>query len=254
MALRRTLSLRSLFTARYYQPSYSCIIRPDNDHHEDKPKYRSFLHQRSFSCSVLSHHLGRSSSHLSPFGGGEENHVVGTLTDSVLQDVSSQTTATVSEVSDAAIDCFLHFDVVQQIIDNVHSFTGLNWWASIVLTTLLIRGATIPLMIYNERFRSRVMMLGIDATAYKEIKDQGGDPAAVDKHLEKFNNLAEEYGGYDKLKHNGSPFHLVRALLQHLGLIGMSVTVRNLMLHNLFTHVCYLPISSLLNLASGSIT
>ncbi|VVB05031.1 unnamed protein product [Arabis nemorensis] len=159
MALRRSLCLRSLFSAaRCYQTSYRCLTR-------------------SFSSSVLSQHLGRSSSHLSPFApfgvstfrslstspvpGSDESgaHVAGTLSDSVLQDVSSQTSTVSGVVSDGAIDSVVHFDAAQQIIDNVHSFTGLNWWASIVVTTVLIRGVTIPLMIYDVRWNSRIMLL-----------------------------------------------------------------------------------------------
>ncbi|CAD5325277.1 unnamed protein product [Arabidopsis thaliana] len=141
MALRRTLSLRSLFNARCYQPSCSGIIRRD-DVHEEKPHYGSFLHQRSFSSSMIlsQQHMMRSPSHFplcSPFGvstyrpmstshisgsdeSGDVNHVAETLTDLVQQD-------TVIEVADAAIDSSIQLDFVQQIVHNVHSLTGLNW-------------------------------------------------------------------------------------------------------------------------------
>uniref|UniRef100_J3N471 Membrane insertase YidC/Oxa/ALB C-terminal domain-containing protein n=2 Tax=Oryza brachyantha TaxID=4533 RepID=J3N471_ORYBR len=33
------------------------------------------------------------------------------------------------------------------MIDAVHTFTGLNWWACIALTTVLIRSATVPLLV-----------------------------------------------------------------------------------------------------------
>ncbi|KAG7627843.1 FBD domain [Arabidopsis thaliana x Arabidopsis arenosa] len=173
MALRRTLSLRSLFNARCYQPSCSGIIQRD-DVHEEKPHYGSFLHQRSFSSSMIlsQQHMMRSPSHFplcSPFGvstyrpmstshisgsdeSGDVNHVAETLTDLVQQD-------TVIEVADAAIDSSIQLDFVQQIVHNVHSLTGLNWWASIVFTTFLIRGVTIPLMIECERWFSKRMVI-----------------------------------------------------------------------------------------------
>ena len=111
MALRRSLSLRSLFNARCYQPSCSGIIRRD-DVHEEKPNYGSFFHQRSCSSSILSQQPLRSpSSHWSlctPFGvsiyhrsmstshipGSDEscnvNEVAGTPIDSVMENVASQ--------------------------------------------------------------------------------------------------------------------------------------------------------------------
>ncbi|KAG7564991.1 hypothetical protein ISN44_As10g017260 [Arabidopsis suecica] len=248
MALRRTLSLRSLFNARFYQPSCSGIIRRD-DLHEEKPNYGSLLHKRFFSSSMIlsQKHLMRSSSDLSlctPFGistcrsmstshipgsdeSGDLNHVAATLTDSMLQDVSSQST-TVIKVADAAIDSSVHFDFVQQIIHNVHSFTGLNWWASIVLTTLLIRGVTVPLMIDNERWLSRWMMLEIHYTAMEEIMDQGGDPAALARHQMEFNKLVKENGGYNRLKIIFSSFQIVRFFLQFPLLICMGLTINNM--------------------------
>ncbi|KAG6516133.1 hypothetical protein ZIOFF_026582 [Zingiber officinale] len=71
------------------------------------------------------------------------------------------------EVAAAAADSFLPVAALQHLIDAVHSFSGLNWlgslfmlvaltvclfgsqkwWAAIVLTTVLIRVATIPLIL-----------------------------------------------------------------------------------------------------------
>jgi YidC/Oxa1 family membrane protein insertase len=51
------------------------------------------------------------------------------------------------EVAAAAADSFLPVAALQHVIDAVHSFTGLNWWASIALTTILIRSLTIPVLV-----------------------------------------------------------------------------------------------------------
>ncbi|WOL10033.1 mitochondrial inner membrane protein OXA1-like [Canna indica] len=51
------------------------------------------------------------------------------------------------EVAAAAAGSSLSLAALQHLVDAVHSFSGLNWWASIALTTLLIRGASIPLML-----------------------------------------------------------------------------------------------------------
>uniref|UniRef100_A0A1J3JQS8 Putative F-box/LRR-repeat protein n=1 Tax=Noccaea caerulescens TaxID=107243 RepID=A0A1J3JQS8_NOCCA len=164
MASRRVLSLRSLVSARRYQPSYySSVTRHENDHREEKP---TFLRQRSFSSSIISKHP-RSCSHLSlcttPFGvsicrsmssssgsdeSGNLNDAAATPTDSVVENV----------VCHVPSEWPFHFDSVQRLIETVHSFTGMDWCASIFLTTLLIRGVTIPLMIYHEREWSRTMV------------------------------------------------------------------------------------------------
>ncbi|KAB1668803.1 hypothetical protein ES319_1Z107900v1 [Gossypium barbadense] len=72
--------------------------------------------------------------------------VVDVLKDTAVEAVASQAPA-VNEVAVAAYDCWLPVASLQYVIDAVHSFTGLNWWASIAVTTLLIRGATLPLLI-----------------------------------------------------------------------------------------------------------
>ncbi|KAG7564993.1 Membrane insertase YidC/ALB3/OXA1/COX18 [Arabidopsis suecica] len=226
MALRRTLSLRSLFSARCYQPSCSGIILRDNVH-EEKPNYGSLLHQRSFSSSILSQHLRSSSSHLSlctPFGvsiyhrsmstshvpGSDDScnvsEVAGTPIDSVMENVASQ---------DWSYSC--NFDIVKALIETLHSYTGLNWWASIVLATLLIRGVTIPLMIDNERWRSRIMMLGIHSTASMETKD----PAALAEHRIEFDKLLKKYGGTFSL----SPFLY---MLQFPASVCMGLKISNM--------------------------
>ncbi|KAM0905786.1 hypothetical protein ACQ4PT_017161 [Festuca glaucescens] len=53
------------------------------------------------------------------------------------------------EVAAAAADSFPPFAAVQHLIDAVHSFTGLNWWASIALATVLVRAATILLLVHQ---------------------------------------------------------------------------------------------------------
>ena len=132
MALRRILSLRSLFSASCYKPSCSSII-----HRQGKLNYDTFLHQkRSFSTSmILSHqqHLMiRRSSHFSqctPFGvsiyhrsmsmsrfpGPDVNKNY-----SVPQDMVSKITR-VTKVVDKVVDA------AHKFIDKVHSFKGFNW-------------------------------------------------------------------------------------------------------------------------------
>lgn len=48
----------------------------------------------------------------------------------------------------------------QQVLETVHSATGLPWWASIALTTFTLRGAiTLPLAVYSMRIMGKVELL-----------------------------------------------------------------------------------------------
>ncbi|CAA7056020.1 unnamed protein product [Microthlaspi erraticum] len=180
MASRRALSLRSLLSARRYQPSYySSITRQENDHREEKP---TSLGQRSFSSSILSTHPRRSS-HFSrcstPFGFSIYHRSMSTSSgsDEISGNLNDVVAATPIDSVFENVVCHdpsewsFHSDVVQRFIETVHSSTGSGWCASIVLATLLIRGVTIPLMIYHEREWSRTMMLLIHVKPCKEIRD-----------------------------------------------------------------------------------
>ncbi|KAH6763333.1 hypothetical protein C2S52_020766 [Perilla frutescens var. hirtella] len=72
-------------------------------------------------------------------------------------------------------------DVLQYLIDHVHTFTGLNWRASIAVTTILIRTLILPLTIHQfkalskfTRIRPQVLEINREET---ESSDQS--PAAV---------------------------------------------------------------------------
>ncbi|XP_019101887.1 PREDICTED: mitochondrial inner membrane protein OXA1 [Camelina sativa] len=69
--------------------------------------------------------------------GSNVNGVAGATINSVVEHVASQTT-TVIKVSDAAINPVVHFDVAQQIINNVHTFTGLNWYGGLFSGTRIL--------------------------------------------------------------------------------------------------------------------
>jgi YidC/Oxa1 family membrane protein insertase len=120
----------------------------------------------------------------------------GILTETVVDAaaVSSQAPV-VSEVVIAAADSYLPVQALQYAIDAVHSFTGLNWWAAIVLTTLLIRTATVPLLINQLKATSKLTLM---RPRLEEIKEQMEgktmDPEAVAEGQKKMNKLFKEYG------------------------------------------------------------
>uniref|UniRef100_A0A803KZM1 Membrane insertase YidC/Oxa/ALB C-terminal domain-containing protein n=1 Tax=Chenopodium quinoa TaxID=63459 RepID=A0A803KZM1_CHEQI len=106
---------------------------------------------------------------------GDIAHV---FTDETVEAVSSVAPA-VNEVAVAAADSSFPVAALQHLIDAVHSFTGLNWWAAIAVTTILIRGATLPLLISQ-----------LKAT----YKLNGMDPVAVAEGQKEMNALLKQYG------------------------------------------------------------
>ncbi|KAL1217275.1 putative F-box/LRR-repeat protein [Cardamine amara subsp. amara] len=143
MALRRTsLSLRSLFSIRSYQPTYSCII-----HHEQKPNYHLF------SSSMLSQHL-IGSSHLSlcPVSIYHRSMSTSQVPSSEVNDVAAtlstnSVTTRVTKVGDAAKVSSVLSDLGQHLIDRMHCFIELNWWISTIPTVIVFQGFLTPLFI-----------------------------------------------------------------------------------------------------------
>lgn len=115
------------------------------------------------------------------------------LTDTTVQAVASQAPL-VNEVAIAAADSFYPVMYLQYVIDYVHQITGFNWWASIVLTTVLIRGLTLPLLI--NQLKASTKLAGI-RPRMEEIKDEmqekGMDPMAVAEGQRKMKQLFNEY-------------------------------------------------------------
>ncbi|MBA0621702.1 hypothetical protein Godav_007303, partial [Gossypium davidsonii] len=196
MAFSRSLSSRATLIARRYQPSFAYIFHDDDrkTHPSTEPqstqKPGNFGQQRSFGtgfsnsssglCGVLFHDRRCSQLAFLPgtgvsFGrfmstkvndGAKEvelmTDVAEAFKDTAIEAVTSQVPA-VNEVAVAAADCWLPVATLQYVIDAVHSFTGFNWWASIVVTTLLIRSATVPLLI-NQLKATTKMTVANEAT------------------------------------------------------------------------------------------
>ncbi|MED6160839.1 hypothetical protein PIB30_055040 [Stylosanthes scabra] len=95
--------------------------------------------------------------------------------------VASQAGSVVDEVAIAAADSLLPVEAVQYAIDYVHSFTGMNWWAAIALTTFLVQIATVPFLVNQHKANTQLailmqmVMLKVD-----EIKAQVKDKVMAD--------------------------------------------------------------------------
>lgn len=62
----------------------------------------------------------------------------------------------------------------QEFVLNIHSYTGLPWWASIIITTVVLRTfVTVPLALYQNYILARVENLGQEMPEIvKELKKE----------------------------------------------------------------------------------
>uniref|UniRef100_A0A1J3E589 Mitochondrial inner membrane protein OXA1 n=1 Tax=Noccaea caerulescens TaxID=107243 RepID=A0A1J3E589_NOCCA len=223
MAFRRTLSIRSTLSARRNQLPYHIIPREhDHDHEEDsftsqRSCYHSYLHQRSSNNSDFSRFSGGGGLHLplappssgfafyrymsSAHGVGSEkigvmSDIAEVITESTLQDAPAQAAAAaVSEVTLAASDSFLPIAALQHCIDMVHSFTGFEWWASIVVATIIIRSLTVPLLIKQMKDTTKLSLMKPRLEAIQEeMQNKGMDHVTMAEGQKKMKNLFNEYG------------------------------------------------------------
>ncbi|KAF3628377.1 putative long chain acyl-CoA synthetase 4-like [Capsicum annuum] len=134
----------------------------------------------------------------SSVGGGAEKieyiSEVAELADKAVEAVASQVPA-VNEVAIAAADSFLPVQALQYLIDYVHIFTGLDWWASIIATTILIRCITLPLMINQLKATSKFAILKPKLDAInEEMQNRGMAPAAVAEGQQKMQAAMKQHG------------------------------------------------------------
>ncbi|XP_062205872.1 mitochondrial inner membrane protein OXA1-like [Phragmites australis] len=127
----------------------------------------------------------------------------------VLADAADAAAASVpapfpGEVAAAAADSFLPVAALQHFIDAVHTFTGLNWWACIALTTVVIRSATIPLLVNQLKATTKLNAIKPEMEA---IKDQMNsmDPKSAQEGKDKMTALFRNHGV--------SPFTPLKGLL-----------------------------------------
>ncbi|XP_013591000.1 LOW QUALITY PROTEIN: mitochondrial inner membrane protein OXA1 [Brassica napus] len=153
MSLVRCLSLRSVLNARRYRSSYACLVplnyRRDEEEEEatrqfpETRSYHSFIHHQSssFSRNRSSFQSPAIPSHrtISTFNFTGSTATVEILTDWVLKSAVSNVCA-LHNVADALAS-------LQHLLALLSAFTFSQWWVCIIVTSLLIRGVTIPVLI-----------------------------------------------------------------------------------------------------------
>lgn len=228
MAYVRSLSTRANIVRRRYNASFSYILHDDDRKRnsiEEGPSSKgmsNLFQQRSFGSSrkrfdnnlavfgffhnrrcldlSLSPSIGVSFCRdMSTIGGGSENielinDVADVLTDTTIEAVSAQAPV-VNEVAIAAADSYFPVAALQHVIDAVHSFTGFNWWASIIVTTLLIRGATVPLLINQLKATTKLTLMRPHLEEIRQqMSDKAMDPMALAEGQKQMKKLFKEYG------------------------------------------------------------
>ncbi|KAF6173034.1 hypothetical protein GIB67_006410 [Kingdonia uniflora] len=225
MAYRRSLSLSiraSVFTHKL-RPSLPHIASYNDDNKRDEHSYTRGYHCSNYNnvSSALFRERGLSSlyqqqqQHLrvgfgfgsslcsyssSAIGEGSEkieymSDIAEKFSDTSVVELAVSQVPALSEVAIAAADSYLPVAALQYLIDGVHSFTGLNWWASIAITTILIRVATFPLMVNQMKATSKLTLM---RPQLEEIKNQinmtNGDPEAMNEGQRRMKALFKEYG------------------------------------------------------------
>ncbi|KAL8483473.1 hypothetical protein ACS0TY_026238 [Phlomoides rotata] len=112
----------------------------------------------------------------------------------IMTDVADVVSPVVNEVAVAAADSFFPVAAVQHLIDYVHIYTGFNWWASIVLTTVLIRTFQLPLMIHQLKATSQFTLLRPRLEEIKEEMSREMNPISMAEGRTRMKELFKEYG------------------------------------------------------------
>ncbi|KAL9302992.1 Mitochondrial inner membrane protein OXA1 [Arabidopsis thaliana] len=118
--------------------------------------------------------------------------------DEIIEAVTTTSQAVVpaiNEVAIAAADSAFPVAALQHLIDAVHSFTGLNWWASIALTTVLIRGVTIPILLNQLKATYKLNVLRPQLEELRqEMSTKAQDPEAMAEGQRRMQLLFKEHG------------------------------------------------------------
>ncbi|XP_075518057.1 mitochondrial inner membrane protein OXA1-like isoform X2 [Primulina tabacum] len=110
-------------------------------------------------------------------------------------ELAAQVAPVVNEVAAVAADSIFPVAALQYLIGYVHMHTGFNWWASIALTTILIRGLQLPIMINQLISTSKLTLLRPRLEEIKEeMQNKDMSPDAVADGQARIKELLKEYG------------------------------------------------------------
>ncbi|PNT67740.1 hypothetical protein BRADI_3g31430v3 [Brachypodium distachyon] len=228
-AARRSLASRfSHHLTRRLHPSVPHLLssrsndddRPSPSKPPQLPPFRSPLPPASRAAQTLNHLLPFSLHHSSlprrnfsssapapasaPAPTGEADAAAGVLADAAEAAAATVPAPFPGEVAAAAADSFFPVAALQHLIDTIHTFTGLNWWACIALTTVLIRSATIPLLVNQLKSTHKLNAIKPEMEAIKDEMNSMDQKSAMEGR-KKIKALFK--------KHGVSPFSPLKGLL-----------------------------------------
>ncbi|KAL0408038.1 UNVERIFIED_CONTAM: Mitochondrial inner membrane protein OXA1 [Sesamum radiatum] len=226
MAYRRSITARAklLYQQHRLAPSFSHVARDDDDH--GTPLHHSPISKNPEIPSCFQHRLFGMGNNVGTFqrsrnlfqdrrfgipaacgpvfvrnmsslgeGSADKIEIMTDVLGDKAVEVASQVGPVANEVTVAAADSFFPVAALQYLIDHIHSFTGFNWWASIVLATLLIRGIQLPLMINQLKSTSKFTLLRPRLEEIKEeMQSRSMSPDAVAEGQARMKELFKEYG------------------------------------------------------------
>ncbi|KAM0881243.1 hypothetical protein ACQ4PT_033064 [Festuca glaucescens] len=222
---RRSLTLSHHLTRRLH-PSLSHFILSHHDRREDpssssplspaqqiphlpsadlrrRARSQSLALPLPFGAHLLAHRSFSSSSGaeidaaagvLSDPAAGQMDVAAGVLSDAATSVVPAFPASFPGEVAAAAADSFPPVAALQYVIDAVHSFTGLNWWASIAVTTILIRTATIPLLVNQLKSTMKLNAMRPEIEAINMEMRNSMDPQSMLEGKRKLGELFTKRG------------------------------------------------------------
>ena len=150
------------------------------------------------------------------------------LSDAVAN-TNTGSTEVVQSLTELGLGGHTPIGLLQHLMDNIHYYTGLPWWGSIVVTTFILRACTLPLIIRS--YRNSAKMSNISPTVARLV----GKMRAAPSHQE-----AALYSNELKLlfrKNNCHPFKsFISPLIQVPIFISFFMGLRRM---------CALPVESM---------
>uniref|UniRef100_A0ACD5WPN3 Uncharacterized protein n=1 Tax=Avena sativa TaxID=4498 RepID=A0ACD5WPN3_AVESA len=151
-------------------------------------------HRNFYTTSSSGAEVDAAAGVLSDAAAGQMDVTAGVLSDAASSVVPSFPAPFPGEAAAAAADSFLPVAAVQYLIDAVHSFTGLNWWASIALTTVLVRTATIPLIVRQSKSKRKYDALRPQVKAINKDMQNSTEPRSKQERNNKLTELFRKHG------------------------------------------------------------
>jgi YidC/Oxa1 family membrane protein insertase len=95
-------------------------------------------------------------------------------------------------------DQWFNVQKAMQLMDTIHDATGLPWWATIALSTVLIRASLFPLMVHQFRITAKLTLMKPELEAltvnFKKRKAMGEGEVAAKEHQAALSELFGKYG------------------------------------------------------------